>query len=158
MSSRKAAYASPPGLRVPACNVAEFLFSNPFTKDCVSITSAPLPSQRTHYLPDTVPLHKPIFIDSVTGAQVSWQRTRSDALRVARGLRTMDFLKPPPFTKPSTKSGGGTVLSPIVMVHLPNHIAYGPILFGVWAAGLTASTVNPFRTFRFPGLGFRFVT
>lgn len=134
----EAVHTSPRGLRVPACNVAEFLFSNPFLQDGPAIATAPEPSQRAHYLSERVPAHRPLYINPSTGAQVSWQRVRRDAGRVARGLRELPFLQPAPHA-------AGAVVSPIVMVHLPNSIVYGTVLFGVWAAGLTASTVNPFR-------------
>ncbi|KAH7108415.1 acetyl-CoA synthetase-like protein [Auriculariales sp. MPI-PUGE-AT-0066] len=141
MSQRQATYTSPVGLRVQACNTTAFLFSNPFLEGSLAVTSAPNPEQRDHSLKSRIPPHKPLFIDAQTGAQVSWQRTNDDALRVARGLRALRFLQPPAFTP-----GSKIVQSPIVMVHLPNCVAYGPILFGVWAAGLTASTVNPLLT------------
>ncbi|KZV94993.1 acetyl-CoA synthetase-like protein [Exidia glandulosa HHB12029] len=139
MTSRDAVHTSPRGLRIPASNVASFLFSNPFRKDEPAIATAPLPSQRAHYLNERVPPHRTLYINQLTGAQLSWDRVRRDAGRVARGLRSLSFLQP-------ANGEGKIVLSPIVMVQLPNCIVYAPVLFGVWAAGLTASTVNPFLT------------
>ncbi|EJD52431.1 acetyl-CoA synthetase-like protein [Auricularia subglabra TFB-10046 SS5] len=137
-----AVHTSRKGLRVPACNVAEFLFANPFCgRDAPAVSSAPLPSQREHCLRERVPPHKPLYINSMTGAQVSWERVRRDAGRVARGLRALPFLQPPRY-----EGNREPLVPPIVMVQLPNSVVYAPVCFGIWAAGLTASTVNPFLT------------
>ena len=140
VSPREAVYVSPPGLRVPAANIYSFLFSNPFLANNIAIETAPLPAQRAHHLPGPVPHDKSLYVDSVTDAAVSWIRARDDALQVAQGLGAMPFLQPAPF-----EVGQKNVMSPIVMILLPNCVVYAPVLFGVWAAGLTASTVNPLR-------------
>lgn len=138
-----AVHTSRAGLRIPPCNIAEFLFANPFCRrDAPAVSSAPLPAQRAHYLNERVPPHKPLYVNSVTGAQLSWARARRDAGRVARGLRALPFLQPPRYDG----GAGGPLVAPIVMVQLPNSVVYAPVCFGIWAAGLTASTVNPFLT------------
>lgn len=144
-SPRDAVHTSPRGLQVPAVNIGAFLFANPFHgASAPAVSTAPHASQRAHFLAQRVPPHRTLYVNPTTGAQASWARVWRDAGRVARGLRAL------PFLQPAAASGAGVggekiVVSPIVMVHLPNCVVYGPVLFGVWMAGLTASTVNPFR-------------
>lgn len=80
------------------------------------------------------------------GSQISWHRTRIDSLRVAAGLQSLG-LQPAPFTTttavPPTRD---PIVSPVVLVHLPNCLQYAPVLYGVFASGLTATLANPSLT------------
>lgn len=68
------------------------------------------------------------------GASISYARLRKDSLRFASFLRNQLGLKPSPY-----KQGGirDPILSPVVLVHLPNSIPFVVCELGTWAAGLT---------------------
>ncbi|GAB7356926.1 hypothetical protein MBLNU459_g7775t2 [Dothideomycetes sp. NU459] len=130
---------APPGPSTPS-NICDYIFSNPFLPGSEAIAGAPTPETRSHTLP-RISLHKPLFVDPVSGAQVSWQRTKHDALRIAGGLHALG-LKP----AASSDSSSAPIISPTVLIHLPNSLAFAPILFGVFASGLTATMANPALT------------
>lgn len=131
-----------PPARTAATNIAEYLFSNPFHADAATIKDAPSPEARAHTIPK-IPLQKPLLVDPVTGAQISWQRTRQDAFRLAAGLHALGLK---PAAAPTDTSSTAAILSPIVLIHLPNCLAFAPILFGIFASGLTATMANPALT------------
>jgi 4-coumarate--CoA ligase len=84
--------------------------------------------------------------ESAAGAQIGWSRLKEDSVRVAAGLRDKLSLSPSPFTSTPGKKHRSAVVSPIVLIHLPNCLPYAPIKFGTLAAGLTVSMANPALT------------
>lgn len=73
------------------------------------------------------------------GAQISSSRLRKDVARLASALRNKLGLKPAPYVKgPRTQS----IVSPVVLIHLPNCIPFAIIELAIWQAGLTATTAN----------------
>jgi acyl-CoA synthetase (AMP-forming)/AMP-acid ligase II len=60
-------------------------------------------------------------------------------LRVACGLRNKLQLKPAPFT-PGPRQNA--IISPVILLHLPNCIQQPVLKLGIWAAGLTVTTIN----------------
>lgn len=81
------------------------------------------------------------------GAQLSWGRARQDAHRIAAGLHDLG-LKPSPSVQPTETAVGipAANTSPVILLHLPNSLTFAPLLFGVFAAGLTATMANPALT------------
>lgn len=67
-------------------------------------------------------------------------RTQQDALKIAAGLHALG-LKPAASTNSSS-----AIVSPTILIHLPNCLAFAPLLFGVFASGLTATMANPALT------------
>lgn len=76
-----------------------------------------------------------------TAAQISWERVRLDSLRIAAGLHALG-LQPAPAV-PLSSTGHTPIISPVVLLHLPNSLAFAPLLFGVLASGLTVTMANP---------------
>jgi 4-coumarate--CoA ligase len=65
-------------------------------------------------------------------------------LRIAAGLHALG-LHPAP--APTLSSGGhDPIISPVALLHLPNSLAFAPLLFGVLASGLTLTMANPALT------------
>lgn len=71
---------------------------------------------------------------SLTAAQISHGRLRQDVRKIAHSLRYRLDLHPTPT---NTIRKGKSLLSPIVLLHLPNSIQFPVIELGIWAAGLT---------------------
>lgn len=85
------------------------------------------------------PTLKLTFYVLYTGAQISSSRLRKDVARLASGLRNKLNLHPAPYVKgPRTQS----IVSPVVLIHLPNCIPFAIIELAIWQAGLTATTAN----------------
>lgn len=79
------------------------------------------------------------FFISFPGAQISASRLRKDVARLAAGLRNKLNLQPAPYFKgPRTQA----IVSPVVLIHLPNCIPFALIELAIWQAGLTATTAN----------------
>jgi len=62
-------------------------------------------------------------------------------LRIAAGLHALG-LQPAP-TASLFADGHTPIISPVVLLHLPNSLAFAPLLFGVLASGLTVTMANP---------------
>ncbi|CAD6568994.1 MAG: hypothetical protein CYPHOPRED_003016 [Cyphobasidiales sp. Tagirdzhanova-0007] len=129
---------SPADFPVHAGNVVQLLFSEPYYKDSPWIKYAP-PSNAGHAIETPLPPQKAAFVDAGTGAQISHGRLRTDVLRIAAGLRNKLKLSPAPFFPGTVRQ---PIISPIVMLHLPNSIVYPVLELGIWAAGLTVTTVH----------------
>lgn len=159
---------APPG-PINATNIAQFIFSNPYTKGGDVSRCAPKPELEQHTI-TTIAREKPLLVDPLSGelsscrheitlsmikgfrltfrsgAQISWRRTSKDALRIAAGLHSLG-LQPAAFTPTSsTPPSRDPIISPVVLVHLPNCLPYAPILYGIFASGLTATLANPLLT------------
>lgn len=88
---------------------------------------------------ERLPDQKPAFINSLTGAQISYARLRTDVARLAAGLQRKLHLKQAPFRSGPTSDA---IISPIVALHLPNCLPFVVIEHAVWQAGLTVTAAN----------------
>lgn len=150
-----------PSFPISPDNLANFLLSDPFHAESPYIRQAPA-SNGNHCIPDRIAPQKAAFVDGNTGgwleransqakqatdfncviplfdataAQISHGRLRQDVRRIAHSLRYRLNLHPAPVD--GNDSGGKSLLSPIVLLHLPNSIQFPVIELGIWAAGLT---------------------
>ncbi|KZO93173.1 acetyl-CoA synthetase-like protein [Calocera viscosa TUFC12733] len=110
-------------LHIPAGNIHSFLF----------------PPTRPR-----VPDHKPIFHSPQHSLTLTYGQLRSDTLRLASGLSAL-------VRQLGARGHGdlgvaGSVTGPVVLMHLPNCLAYGTILLGALAAGCTVTLTNPVLT------------
>jgi acyl-CoA synthetase (AMP-forming)/AMP-acid ligase II len=82
--------------------------------------------------------HKPIFYDPKTSTAITYSRLRRDTLRLAHGIHRR-------FGIPRTTDvfGAGSLAGPVVLVHLPNCIAWPVLALGFLAAGWTVTGTNP---------------
>ncbi|KAG9902541.1 hypothetical protein KCU94_g7321, partial [Aureobasidium melanogenum] len=94
MSDLELSYVGAPPPTLPTANIFDFIFSNPLRKNGPVSSHAPNAQSRNHIIPDIAP-HKPLLVDPLTAAQVSWDRVRIDSLRVAAGLHALG-LQPSP--------------------------------------------------------------
>ncbi|KAG9904349.1 acetyl-CoA synthetase-like protein, partial [Aureobasidium melanogenum] len=143
MSDLELSYVGAPPPTLPTANLFDFIFSNPLREHGPVSNHAPDAQSRNHIIPNIAP-HKPLLVDPLTAAQVSWDRVRIDSLRIAAGLHALD-LQPSPAV-PHTSTGHTPIISPVVLLHLPNSLAFAPLLFGVMASGLTVTMANPALT------------
>lgn len=74
------------------------------------------------------------YVD-LSGAQISHGRLRRDVYKLANGFRNVLKLQPAAYTPGGLRD---PIISPVVLIHLPNSIVYPVIKLAVWAAGLTA--------------------
>ncbi|GAA5913540.1 hypothetical protein JCM8208_000705 [Rhodotorula glutinis] len=123
----------------------EFLFSQPFRKGTPTweATSTELQS---HTLG---PIHpeKPIFRDGKTGATLSYGRLYRDALTVASSLTDGHLcLQPAPASSSNPHVNRGAIVSPTILLHLPNCLPFVTLAYGVLASGLTLTAANPVLT------------
>ncbi|KAJ1649264.1 hypothetical protein IWQ61_009594 [Dispira simplex] len=81
-------------------------------------------AQRNKYWQDP---HRPVYIDAETGASVTIRQFQQLVPQLAAGWQHHAKLQP----------------GEVVAVISPNDIYYGPVLFGVLAAGGTVSPINP---------------
>jgi 4-coumarate--CoA ligase len=158
MSNLELSLAGAPPPSLPKANIFEFIFSNPLRKGGLVAQYAPDVQARNHVIP-IIPPHKPLLVDPLSGscslttsvnvlnqqhlqgAQISWDRVRIDSLRIAAGLQALGLH---PAAGPSSSPAPNTpIISPVVLLHLPNSLAFSPLLFGVLAAGLTVTMANP---------------
>lgn len=144
-----ASTSRPVGHELPSCSLYDFLFSNPFRQDSPIITGAPSAATRNHHI-HIIPPQKPIFIEADQHGieqSLTWQELQRRSLVVGHHLNHQLGLNPsamvPSKTSqlPSGRSSG--LLSPVVLLHLPNGTAFVTVLLGALAAGLTLSMVNP---------------
>ncbi|KAK0612392.1 hypothetical protein B0T17DRAFT_543487 [Bombardia bombarda] len=124
---------------VPALNTFEFCVSQPFIAES-PYTPA---SQIVPRIEDS----RPIFIDHKSGRALTFGQISSDALTIASGLLSLG-LDPNHIYKlpPTSTCLQGPEIAPVVLIQLPNNIAFAPILLGTFAAGLTATLVSPALT------------
>ena len=134
MSKEKAIVGSLSKLQAPT-SVFDFIFSQPFREGSPIFQDAPARKEKEHCVPP-IPSSKPIFVDSNNGKTATWQNVHDNACRLAAGLQKILAGEKEPYTN----------VSPVVLIHLPNCVDYASILFGVYAAGFTASLVNPALT------------
>ncbi|ROW01299.1 hypothetical protein VMCG_05924 [Cytospora schulzeri] len=128
---------SPPG-QYPRLNVFDFVFGNPFQN--VSDHFPP-----GHKLPP-IEESKPIFVDNKTDRTLTLGQMRKDALKVASNLRGLGLNPDHVHALPPTPTCARPEVAPVVVVQLPNCLAFAPVVLGVFASGLTASLVSPALT------------
>ncbi|GAA5994986.1 uncharacterized protein JCM10292_004470 [Rhodotorula paludigena] len=123
----------------------EFLFSQPFRKGTATWEASPKELQK-HVL-SPIPPEKPIFRDGKTSATLSYGRLYQDALTVASSLTDGILnLKPAPLSASDPKINRGAIISPTVLLHLPNCLPFVTLAYGVLASGLTLTAANPVLT------------
>ncbi|GAA5920754.1 hypothetical protein JCM1841_004166 [Sporobolomyces salmonicolor] len=123
----------------------EFLFSQPFVKGSQTWKDSPKELQKHHVAP--IPPQKPIFRDGKTGAILSHGRLRSDALSIASSLtNSLLKLKPLPASASDPNVNRGAIVSPVILLHLPNCLPFCTLAYGTLASGLTLTAVNPVLT------------
>ncbi|CAH7675443.1 long-chain-fatty-acid-CoA ligase [Phakopsora pachyrhizi] len=137
-------FSNKAGEEIPRIPVFEFLFSNPFVRDSPIIQRSPSKSTQEHFIP-RIPPSTTIFSDLSQESSIGWEDLRDESLAISCALNNHLGLWPPKLTKSTSKKGSipSTVLSPVVMVHLPNGIPMALLTLGALAAGLTVTTVNP---------------
>lgn len=77
---------------------------------------------------------------------LTYGRLRRDALTVAANLRQLGLNPDDIQHLPPTPTCKRPELAPVVLVQLPNCLAFAPVVFGVFASGLTASLAAPALT------------
>ena len=79
--------------------------------------------------------------------KLTFGQIRSDALDLAGGLLSLG-LNPNDITKlpPTPTCPQGPEIAPVILIQLPNSLAFAPVLLGTLAAGLTATLVSPALT------------
>ncbi|CAH7675444.1 long-chain-fatty-acid-CoA ligase [Phakopsora pachyrhizi] len=137
-------FSNKAGEEIPEIPVFEFLFSNPFVCDSPIILCSPSKSTQEHFIP-RIPPSTTIFSDLSQESSIVWEDLRDESLAISCALNNHLGLWPPKLTKSTSNKGSipSTVLSPVVMVHLPNGIPMALLTLGALAAGLTVTTVNP---------------
>lgn len=164
--SLAAHHQSPVALPLNHDNLFSFVFSQPFVKGSPVMEATP-PSIRGHCLPAAVPPYKTIFADE-RGNTLSYGKLKQDALQVAATLRHGAlglevgcwvvlqrgtdgkeanygclWLQPALLSSSRADVNRGAVVSPVVLIHLPNCLPFVTIAFGVLASGLTVSPTPP---------------
>ncbi|KAL8278886.1 hypothetical protein RQP46_008757 [Phenoliferia psychrophenolica] len=140
------AHVKPGPLPTSSGSLFDFVFSNPFAKGSEIVKDGPK-AQRDHVLPGPIPVNRPIFVDGKTGSSISWKKLKQDALTVAGSLVHGPLkLQPLPLSASDHKVNRGAIVSPVVLLHLPNSIQWSVLGFGVLASGLTLTGVNPILT------------
>ncbi|GAA5832122.1 hypothetical protein JCM11251_004247 [Rhodosporidiobolus azoricus] len=124
----------------------EFLFSQPFLRGSPTWKESTKELQ-THAMDSPIPPEKPIFRDGKTGATLSYGRLYNDALAVASSLTNGVLnLQPAPVSASNPKVNKGAIISPTVLLHLPNCLPFATLAYGVLASGLTLTAANPVLT------------
>jgi acyl-CoA synthetase (AMP-forming)/AMP-acid ligase II len=77
---------------------------------------------------------------------LTMQRIRQDALALAGGLLKLGLDPNEAIGLPPTPTCARPEISPVVLIQLPNCLAFSPIFLGVCASGLTATLVSPALT------------
>lgn len=91
--------------------------------------------------PKVVELTQPLSDRPLTFARI-----KRDALTVAANLRLLGLDPNDIQTLPPTPTCQQPELAPVVLVQLPNCLPFAPVVFGVFASGLTASLASPALT------------
>ncbi|GAA5976868.1 hypothetical protein JCM11641_000895 [Rhodosporidiobolus odoratus] len=124
----------------------EFLFSQPFVRGTDTWKETPKDLQK-HCLDAPIPPERPVFRSGETGATLSYGRLYKDALSVASSLTTGVLnLQPAPASTSNPKVNNGAIISPTVLLHLPNCLPFATLAYGVLASGLTLTAANPVLT------------
>ncbi|KAK3372272.1 hypothetical protein B0H63DRAFT_527124 [Podospora didyma] len=133
------AYASGGSGHVPLNNAFDFHFSQPF----IAETTYTKKSQVLTRIEDD----RPVLVDNKSDRALTYGRIREDARAVASGLLELG-LDPNDIHKlpPTATCPKGPEIAPVVLLQLPNVLPFAPILFGVLAAGLTATLASPALT------------
>ncbi|KAK3396257.1 acetyl-CoA synthetase-like protein [Sordaria brevicollis] len=139
MKSTKVAYSGAPPGHVPLINTFDWCFSQPFS----SVNDYTPQAQVLDKIED----ERPIFVDNSSDRKLTFGQIRSDALALASGLLNLG-LNPNEITKlpPTPTCPQGPEIAPVVLIQLPNSLAFAPVLLGTLAAGLTATLVSPALT------------
>ncbi|KAK3951201.1 hypothetical protein QBC32DRAFT_325478 [Pseudoneurospora amorphoporcata] len=137
-STSEAYSGAPPG-HVPLTNTFDWCFSQPF-----SFVNDYTPQAQVL---DKIEDERPIFVDNASDRKLTFGQIRSDALALAAGLLSLglnpnDIVKLPP----TPTCPQGPEIAPVVLIQLPNSLAFTPVLLGTLAAGLTATLVSPALT------------
>lgn len=77
---------------------------------------------------------------------LTFGRARDDALKVAANLRALGLDPDEVHSLPPTPACARPELAPVVLIQLPNCLAFAPVLYGAFASGLTASLASPALT------------
>lgn len=77
---------------------------------------------------------------------LTFGKARDDALTVAANLRALGLDPDQIQALPATAACARPELAPVVLIQLPNCLAFAPVLFGAFASGLTASLASPALT------------
>lgn len=81
-----------------------------------------------------------------TDRPLNFGRAKRDALTVAANLRLLGLDPDDIQVLPPTSTCQRPELAPVVLVQLPNCLPFAPVVFGVFASGLTASLASPALT------------
>ncbi|KAG8169635.1 hypothetical protein KVR01_000380 [Diaporthe batatas] len=129
---------SAPGDNYPRSNIFDFVFGNSFSEQSSFVP----PSQRLPHIEDS----RPIFVDNNNERTLTYGRARQDALTVSANLRSLGLDPDDTQALPATASCARPELAPVVLIQLPNCLAFASVLFGTFASGLTASLASPALT------------
>ncbi|GAA6022710.1 hypothetical protein JCM11491_003740 [Sporobolomyces phaffii] len=124
--------------------VFEFIFSQPFVKG--SRTWQESSSELQDHVLSRIPPDRPTFRDGRTGAVLSYGRLYSDSLSIAQSLTEDLGLSPAPASTSNPAINRGAIVSPVVLLHLPNCLPFATLAFGTLASGLTLTAANPVLT------------
>lgn len=138
MSAPNVAYSGSKPTPTPQTSIFDFVFSSPFQH-----ASQHVPTSQTVPRVDDA---TPIFVDNKTDTALTYGRLRRDALTVAANLRRLGLDPDDTVHLPPTPTCQRPELAPVVLVQLPNCLAFAPVVFGVFASGLTASLAAPALT------------
>ncbi|KAK3364657.1 acetyl-CoA synthetase-like protein [Lasiosphaeria hispida] len=133
------AYSGGPPGHLPRCSTYEWSLSQPFESQNDFTPAA----HRVPRIEDS----RPIFVDNQTDRTLTHGRIAADSLRIASALQHLG-LSPTDITKlpPTPSCPAGPEVAPVVLLQLPNSLAFSPLLLGVFAANLTATLVSPALT------------
>ncbi|KAH8170100.1 AMP-binding enzyme domain-containing protein [Sarocladium implicatum] len=134
------AYAGSPPPSYPQVNVFDFIFSEPF--DQGKDHNYTLASQRI----GRVDNHRALFVDHITDRTVRNGALKAHSLAFASGLHSLGLSPNDLVRLPPTPSCAHPEIAPIVLIQLPNCLAFLTALLGTLAAGLTATLVSPALT------------
>ncbi|KAK0726856.1 hypothetical protein B0T26DRAFT_737735 [Lasiosphaeria miniovina] len=133
------AYATGSTGHVPLANVVDFCLSQPFQTE----NDFTPPSQRLSPIEDS----RPIFVENKSDRTLTFGQTFKDARAVASGLLNLG-LEPRDLHKlpPTPTCPQGPEIAQVVLIQLPNCLAFAPVILGTVAAGLTATLASPALT------------
>ncbi|KAK7747433.1 hypothetical protein SLS53_001688 [Cytospora paraplurivora] len=90
---------------------------------------------------------RPIFVDNNKADRVlTFGALKKDALIIAANVRGLGLDPDHVQALPPTPTCLRPELAPVVLIQLPNCLAFASVLFGVFASGLTASLISPALT------------
>ncbi|GAA5908318.1 uncharacterized protein JCM6883_004345 [Sporobolomyces salmoneus] len=147
--------AALPSIKMPAQNqlqpmprsfntVFEFVFSQPFVKGSKTWEESPKELQKRTL--ERIPADRPSFRDGKTGAILSYGRLYSDSLSIAQSLTENLRLSPAPASISNPSINRGAIVSPVILLNLPNCLPFATLAYGTLASGLTLTAANPVLT------------